>query len=209
MSCSEYKPTLAIFDLGNVVFNIDWEPMFRMWSLFSGIPADVLKERAKPDATLEQFERNQISNYEFHHYINTLLGINLNYAEFCDGWNAIFMDENMEISRLLPNLKSSMRVVAYTNTNEIHVEAWSKRYAHILQHFDEIFISSKIGFRKPEHEGFSYVLKHCGVAASECIFFDDFEINILGAQQLGIRSVLVDTPSKVRETFLQMGIAVL
>ncbi len=206
MPSNEDMPKLAIFDLGNVVFNIDWEPMFMKWSSHSGVPASTLKERAKPDRTVERFECNEISNHDFHQHINTMMGINLSFEEFCEGWNAIFMEENIEICPIIPDLKKIMQVVAFSNTNEIHAAVWSERYAHILHHFDEIFISSRIGFRKPEHEGFRHVLKQRRVSASETIFFDDSEINIIGAEQLGIRGVLVDTPSKVRDVLLLMGI---
>ena len=206
MPKNDDKPKLAIFDLGNVIFNIDWEPMFEAWSLYSGVPAKMLKEKGKSDEKIEQFERNDISSEDFLRHINTMLGIELSHDEFCNGWNAIFMEANEEVCSLLPGLKNRMRLVAYTNTNEIHAAVWSERYADILQHFDEIFISSKIGLRKPEPEGFQHVLKQRGVAAYECVFFDDFEANIKGAEQLGIKAVLVDTPSKVRQALRQMGI---
>jgi FMN phosphatase YigB (HAD superfamily) len=199
-------PKLAIFDLGNVVFKIDWGPMFEAWSFFSGVPAGTLKERALTDEKIEQFERNDITAADFHRHVNLMMGINLTYAEFCDGWNAIFKDANEEVCTLLPRLKNIMQVVAYTNTNEVHVGAWMQRYADALKHFDEIFISSSMGLRKPEPEGFWHVLNQRGVAACESVFFDDLEPNIKGAEQLGIHAVLVDTPSKVRQALQQMGI---
>ncbi len=205
MSRTIERPKLAIFDLGNVVFNIDWDPMFEIWCTYSGVPVSTLKDRVKLDGKAEQFERNDISDKEFHLHVNTMLGIDLSYAEFCDGWNAIFADSNADVCALLPKLKSIMPVVAYTNTNELHVAEWAKRYAADLQNFDEIFISSRIGFRKPEPEGFHYVLKQAGFEAGEAVFFDDFDANIKGAEALGMKAVLVDTPAKVRQALKEMG----
>ena len=206
MSTVYARPKLAIFDLGNVVFNIDWGPMFEAWSFYSGIPSSTLKERARTDERIEQFERNDITSADFHRHVNIMMGINLTYDEFCDGWNAIFGDANEDVCTLLPSLKKIMQVVAYTNTNEVHVAVWKQRYANALRNFDEIFISSTMGLRKPEPAGFRHVLNQRGVAACECVFFDDFESNIKGAEQLGIQAVLVDTPSKVRQALRQMGI---
>lgn len=206
MSTYQNRPKLAIFDLGNVIFNIDWDPMFEAWSMYSGVSAKILKEKVKSDGKLEQFECNDISGPSFHTHMNEMLGIGLSYEEFCDGWNAIFMDTNEDICALLPSLKNLMQVVAFTNTNEIHAAAWSERYADVLKHFDDIFISSRIGFRKPEADGFHYVLNRRGVAPYESIFFDDLEPNIKGAEQIGIKAVLVDRPSKVRLALRQMGI---
>ena len=36
--------SLAIFDLGNVVFRIDWQPMFNQWSELSGKKVEELKK---------------------------------------------------------------------------------------------------------------------------------------------------------------------
>lgn len=205
MSRTIEKPKLAIFDLGNVVFNIHWDPMFEIWCAYSGVPISTLKERVKQDGKAEQFERNEISGKEFHRHVNTMLMIDLSYAEFCDGWNAIFAESNTDICTLLPKLKSIISVVAYTNTNELHATEWAKRYANDLKNFDEIFISSRIGFRKPEPAGFHYVLKQTGFEAREAVFFDDLDANIKGAEQLGIKAVLVDAPAKVGQALREMG----
>ena len=202
------KPKLAIFDLGNVVFNIDWEPMYTAWSVHSGVPAETLKQRVKADEKLEQFERNEISAADFHQHVNTMLGIGLTYGQFQDGWNAIFKEANGCVCGLLPKLKNFMQLVAYTNTNEIHAPVWLERYADALQHFDDIFISSRIGFRKPELNGFLHVLGRRGVAPSDAVFFDDLQDNIKGAERAGISAVLVDTPDSIRQALRQMGIEV-
>lgn len=200
------KPKLAIFDLGNVLFGVNWELVFKYWSKASGIPVEVIKERFSLDETHDRFERKEITAGEFHQHVNSLIGADLSFEDFCNGWNEIYEDVNKEVCDLLPRLKSEMKVVAFTNTNPIHSTVWPKRYATELKHFDSIFVSSEIGLRKPDHAGFQFVLEKMEIAPEESIFFDDLKSNVDAAIELGIQGVVVDRPSRVKEAFEEFGL---
>lgn len=200
------QPKLAIFDLGNVVFGINWDLMYESWSRDSGVAVEALKNRGHCLAEIEQFERNAISGFDFHAAVNAFLGINLSYDQFYQGWNAIFAEAHAEVCSLLPHLSKKMQVVAYSNTNEIHAPVWAERYADELRHFDAIFRSSQMGIRKPDASGFLHVLEKRGVAPEESLFFDDLPGNVEAARRLGMTAVLVDSPSRVRESLERWGI---
>jgi len=199
-------PKLAIFDLGNVVFGIDWERMYACWSQASGVAVETLKSRGQCLKEIEQFERNAMSGVDFHLAVNAFLGISLSYAQFYQGWNAIFVEAHKEVCELLPRLNPLMQVVAYSNTNEVHAPVWAERYADVLQYFDVIYRSSQIGIRKPDPSGFLHVLQQHGVSPAESLFFDDLPDNVEAARQLGMTAVLVDSPARVRESLEQLGI---
>lgn len=133
------KPKLAIFDLGNVVFRIDWQPMFEIWSAASGVAAADLRQRFKFDRNFELFERAALPADEFHQRICVLLGAWFSYEDFVRGWNAIYQDVIGDIDRTLAELKDKVRVVAFTNTNEVHSTIWPKRYQEVLAHFEHVF----------------------------------------------------------------------
>jgi len=65
---------------------------------------------------------------------------------------------------------------------------------------DKIFVSCKIGLRKPDPKIFIYVLKRLGLSPGEVVFFDDNLDNIKAARKLGIHAVLFqDADSAERE----------
>ena len=192
---------LAIFDLGNVLFRIDWDQMFNSWSRDSGVASDILKDKFLYDNSFDDFERGDISGEVFAKKVNELLSINLTYDEFVNGWNAIYGEVVSDVVTTLNRLSGKIRLVAYTNTNSIHNEKWPIKYAENLKLFERIFVSSDIGHRKPERAGYEYVLEACGVEAEESIFFDDREDNIEGAKDVGINAILVDSDSVVSSTF--------
>lgn len=196
---------LAIFDLGNVIFRVDWQPMFDIWSEASSMPSEELRKGFQFDENFEAFERGQLNGSEFHQRLCRALGAEFSYNDFVRGWNAIYQETFDDIGLNLSLLKNKMRIVAFTNTNEVHGLVWPERYRDVLTSFEHIFISSEMGVRKPEAEGFTRILDHCGVTASEVIFFDDFKPNVDAAAALGIRSFLVDSPEVISAFVKNLG----
>lgn len=57
----------------------------------------------------------------------------------------------------------------------------------IADYFDGMIFSSEIGVRKPHREYFETACKKFGVAPETCLFIDDLEENVRGAEALGIK----------------------
>ncbi len=196
---------LVIFDLGNVVFRVDWQPMFDIWSEASSMPSEELRKGFQFDENFEAFERGQLKGSEFHQCLCRTLGAEFSYNDFVRGWNAIYQETFEHIGLNLSLLKDKMRIVAFTNTNEVHGLVWPERYRDVLTNFEHIFISSEMGVRKPEAEGFTRILNHCGVKPGEVVFFDDLKLNVDAAAALGIRAFLVDSPDVISAFVNSLG----
>lgn len=200
------QPELAIFDLGNVVFRVDWQPMFDSWSNTSGVAALDLKKRFQFDESFAEFERGEISGSIFHKRLCKTLGVQLSYERFVAGWNAIYQEPISEVEFALSNLRGKLQVVAFTNTNKVHSMVWPERYRKVLTNFEHIFASSDMGLRKPEAEGFKQILDTCGVKAERSFFFDDLQLNIDAASRLGLNAILVDSPKVVSSELIRLGL---
>jgi len=200
------KPKLAILDLGNVVFRVDWQPMFDIWSNATGVPIDDLKKRFLFDESYEDFERGHLSAREFHQGLCNMLSTQLTYSEFECGWNAIYQELFDGIALTLEQLRYEVRTVAFTNTNEVHYRVWSERYRDALANFEHVFVSSEMGVRKPEAESFEHVLSYCSVQPIDAVFFDDSLSNVEAAMALGIRSILVDSPNSLLTGLSDFGL---
>jgi putative hydrolase of the HAD superfamily len=57
--------------------------------------------------------------------------------------------------------------------------------------FDDVVDSSAVGLRKPDPRIYELSLERLGVAASAAVFVDDAPGNVLGAQAVGMRGVLI------------------
>jgi putative hydrolase of the HAD superfamily len=197
---------LAIFDLGNVVFRVDWQPMLERWAGITGRPAAELRARFRVDEDLEAFERGELAPEAFHARLCETLGVRLSFGEFERGWNAIYLGVVDDIGELLDQVRRRVKVVAFSNTNELHCRVWPVLYRDVLARFERVYVSSEMGVRKPEPEGFLRILADCGVAPSRAVFFDDTPLFVEAARALGIRAVLVDSPGAVRAGLAELGL---
>lgn len=75
-----------------------------------------------------------------------------------------------------------------------------------FQLFKDIVVSGREKMVKPEREIYKLCLKRNGLLASESVFIDDKSNNILAAQELGITSILFNTPEQLRSDLEALGI---
>ncbi|MGI4741481.1 MAG: HAD-IA family hydrolase [Janthinobacterium lividum] len=88
--------------------------------------------------------------------------------------------------------------MALTNTNSIHAQVWKTKYRESLRHFDKVFCSHELKTRKPEKQAYHCVLDYLGVEPQQTIFLDDSQANTTGAAQLGIQTILVESPQQMQ-----------
>ena len=62
----------------------------------------------------------------------------------------------------------------------------------VVELFDFVVDSCEVGMRKPNPAIFQLALEIGGLAPEEAVFLDDFEGNVVAADALNIRSILVD-----------------
>jgi putative hydrolase of the HAD superfamily len=92
---------------------------------------------------------------------------------------------------LMREIKASGRRMALLTNN---VREWEPLWRAMLP-VDEIFElvvdSAFVGMRKPEREIYELTMSQLGggVAAADCLFVDDVEVNIEAARELGMSAV--------------------
>jgi FMN phosphatase YigB (HAD superfamily) len=195
-----------LFDLGRVVFDIDFNRTLRFWAEHAGCEPAQLAQRFLRDALYHRHEKGEISDETYFAGLRSSLGVELSDRQLIEGWNAIFVGEIAGINQLLARAAQRLPLYALSNTNAVHVACFSKAYAEVLGHFREVFVSSTIGLRKPDAEAYDYVVRTIGVPAERIVFFDDLAENIAGAEARGLRAVLVTSPDDVARALEALGI---
>lgn len=187
-----------IFDLGNVVIDIDFERIFKKWSYYSGVPVEKMRVAFEMDAAYEQHERGEIEGIEYHQHLEQTLEMKLSYEQFCEGWNDIMVAPIDETVRLLASLHGRVPLYALSNANTLHKHYWQKTYPTQLSYFQQVFVSSDMGSRKPEPAIYLQALEFIGVEPESIIFFDDLVVNVEAATALGLTAVQVHSPQDVQ-----------
>lgn len=193
---------LYIFDLGNVIVDIDFNRVFGAWSDFSRVPLAAIKQNFVMGEAFGQHERGEISDEAFADALCHEMDLSLSFEQFAEGWQAIFVGLRTEVVDIMQRLREQgHRVVVLSNTNRLHTTFWPDAYPEVRAAADYLYLSQELGMRKPEARIYQKVLELEGVAASEAVFFDDNADNIAGAQRLGITSVLVTDKSTIPDYF--------
>jgi len=183
---------LYIFDLGNVIVDIDFNRVLGAWSDFSRVPLATLKQNFTMGEAFHQHERGEISDEAFAQAMCHEMDLPLSYEQFSHGWQAVFVAIRPDVVDIMHKLREQgHRVVVLSNTNRLHTTFWPEEYPEIRAAADKIYLSQEMGMRKPEARIYQAVLQAEGFSAADAVFFDDTADNIEGANQLGITSILV------------------
>jgi epoxide hydrolase-like predicted phosphatase len=70
--------------------------------------------------------------------------------------------------------------------------------------FDVVVISSEVGMRKPEPRIFLHAADLLGLVPQECIFIDDIQANVIGAQELGFTAILHTTAEETAQRVAEL-----
>lgn len=193
-----------VFDLGNVLIDIDFDRVFQSWARSLGEPVESVRERFKFDESYQQHERGEISGDEYLENLRGRFQLGLSYEQFLEGWNEVFLGESKGMAELLDALRGKVPLFGLTNTNQLHHDEWKVRYASLFSRLERIFVSSELGCRKPEPEIFRAVQSEVGVAqADQILFFDDAAENIAGARTWGWGAFQTTSCAEIRAHLLE------
>ena len=193
---------LYIFDLGNVIVDIDFNRVLGEWSDFSRVPLATLKQNFTMGEAFHQHERGEISDEAFAEAMCHEMDLPLSYEQFAHGWQAVFVAIRPDVIDIMHKLREQgHRVVVLSNTNRLHTTFWPDEYPEIRAAADKIYLSQEMGMRKPEARIYQAVLQAEGFPAADAVFFDDNADNIEGANQLGITSIMVTGKETIPDYF--------
>lgn len=187
----------VVFDLGGVLIEIDFQRVFKRWAEHAGCDVMDLVDRYSLDHHYEKHERGETHAAEYFAALRETLGINISDEQFLDGWNEIFVGEVPNIRHIVQQYAALFPVYVFSNTNEAHRATWMAGYPQLLKPFQQVFISSEMGKRKPEVEAYWEVAANIGAEPQRILFFDDSAQNIEGARQAGLIARKVDSVADI------------
>ncbi len=197
-----------IFDLGGVLIDIDFEKTFEAYAKITGKPKETLKQ-SKPLAGIYlDYESGVLSDADFRNEIREKLHVDVDDKTIDNAWNALLLDFNNNAFNLIHSLKTKYSLYLLSNTNNIHFQHCNQRIVEqglgesLKSLFNGLFLSYKIGYRKPSERIYQHVIKRLKCLPQEILFIDDLEENIKAAQELGIQTILLTDKSTIVEQVL-------
>ncbi len=183
-----------IFDLGGVLLDLDFMAPVHAFRLLGATGSFTEFRETLKDPVFRKLETGLIYPEEFRSNIRAKLGNpSVTDEQIDQAWCSILGSVPREKVSFLLELRKRYPLYLYSNTNQIHIEYFLKRFYsehqfHFGELFEKLFYSHVIHDRKPELSGYEKVLALSGVHAGETLFVDDFEENIVAASQVGLNA---------------------
>ncbi len=90
--------------------------------------------------------------------------------------------------------RCSERLITALLTNNVGGMDESRRFAELLDLFDPIVESSRVGVRKPDVRFYEMACELAKVSPAEVVFLDDLGVNLKPARALGMTTIKVSDP---------------
>ena len=184
-----------IFDLGGVILNIDYQ-LTEQAFIDAGITNfRQLYSQLQQTPIFDEFEMGKISTQDFVTALQRLSSVPLSDQQVINAWNAMLLDFPVRRLQILNQLHIYHDLFLLSNTNEIHEQAFNKilfqarGMPNIGVFFDKVYLSHRVGLRKPMKEIFELVLNENSLQPEHTLFIDDSPQHIEGAKALGIQTI--------------------
>jgi epoxide hydrolase-like predicted phosphatase len=199
------KIKAIIFDLGGVYFK-DALSSFSDLSVREGFTTNrFLKVIRKK--YFKKIETNKMSENDFWHKFKYDVGFKMPIVEA----KSYFLSHHKPMpgmKNLIRKIRRNFKVGLLTNNTIAWFNMADKEFK-VSNDFDAVVVSAKVGFRKPDKKIYKIMAKELGVAPGECIFFDDYHDNIVGAEKAGMRAFnftsVKDTENKLNDLGIIIG----
>lgn len=198
MAIDTKKYKNIIFDLGGVVLNIDYWLAVEAFKQLGLEGFDSFFSQAQQKQLFDLYEKGHISSPELRAELKTYCKQGVDDTAIDAAWNAMLLDLPKERLDKLTFFKKTHRTFLLSNTNEIHIDTFNVYLQKTFQipdlsgYFEKLYLSYKVGMRKPDAEIFELVLSENNLNPSETLFIDDSIQHIESANKLGIQTYWLD-----------------
>ena len=182
------EQTWIVFDLGNTVIKLAYERVMENICKLASIKRDDLVELLESAGGYRDLERGAITFADFHEFLSGRAGYRGSAADLRQTWSDFFEGPMPGIEEVLDRVRQRYRVAFLSNSNEVHAEVISRKYAHLFQDDDRFIFSHRFHCAKPDPELFRRALEVIGAPPQQAILIDDLIENVLGALSIGMKA---------------------
>ena len=194
-----------IFDLGNVILNIDYQNTIDAFEKIGVPDASIFYSKSSQLNIFNQLETGRISKQNFILEIQKFVP-KASASQIINAWNAILQDLPNERIEILKDIKDKFSIFLLSNTNTIHIEKiidklGEKKYEEFYNLFDKVYYSHEVKLRKPNADIFKLVIKENCLSIKNTLFIDDSIQHIESAKKIGLKTYHLDGTETLESIF--------
>jgi putative hydrolase of the HAD superfamily len=195
----------VLWDFGGVILSSPFDA-FARYEREASLPENFIRRlnARNPDSNAwARMERSEIGSDEFATLFEAeaaALGYRLDGHHILSLLSGTIRPEMVEALR---RVRLRYRVACITNNMKAgdgpgmaRDPARARRIAEIMELFEHVVESSKLGMRKPDPRIYRHTCDLLGVAPERCVYIDDLGINLKPARAMGMRTVKVVEPAQ-------------
>lgn len=203
---TEPSPSLAraiIFDFGGVISRTLFET-HALTEASLGLPSGSLTWRGPFDTATDplwcDMQADRISERDYWYARTREMGemTGKHWTDFSDFVRAARGDSPAEVIRpefletIAAARAAGVRLAVLSNELDLFYGADFRTKLPFLEQFEVIVDATYTGILKPDPRAYQICLDQLGLMAGECVFVDDQDRNIKGAERVGLRAVAFD-----------------
>ena len=143
-----------LFDLGNVL--VELKGMSFLREIYPNLSDSDIKRKWVEIESVKKYETGKINTENFLKQISSELGVNLTKDESYRLFESFVGEVYKGTVDFLRQVKKRYKIGCFSNTNPLHISKLRKTNS-FLDEFDDIFLSYKIGYTKPQIEAYEHV----------------------------------------------------
>lgn len=182
-----------IFDLGNVLYDIDFKKMNDGFASIGIKNIETLFTLNESHPLFLDLEMGFIHEQAFFDGVRALANLPLTNEQIIIAWNSLLIGYRKNSIQWVKENNKTYNTYLYSNTNQIHYNHFIPEFETFIADysfeslFQKPYYSHKMGMRKPNPASFQYILDKEGLRAIETLFVDDNEPNIIAAASIGMK----------------------
>ncbi|MFT4712497.1 MAG: putative hydrolase of the HAD superfamily [Candidatus Azotimanducaceae bacterium] len=199
----------VLWDFGGVLTTSPFEA-FNRFEVNSGLPKDIIRTINSTNPDTNAWAQLESASIQVDEFDNIFAAEAKALGHEIRGRQVLALlsgDVRIDMVNALKKIKTKFQVACITNNVKTGtgpgMATDSKRVqgvAAVMELFDLVVESSKVGVRKPDPKIYQFTCESIGVSADECVFLDDLGINLKPAKALGMRTIkVVDPESAIAE----------
>lgn len=113
---------------------------------------------------------------------------------------------SQKLLSLLDTLKPGVKKAVINNGLKSLFYGFFQRNSGVANHFDVLVNSAEEGVKKPDPKIYQITCQRLGVKPGECIFVDDDNENIKGAENFGMKGIFFTNLGELKKEFEKLGL---
>ncbi|KAA0234765.1 MAG: Alpha-D-glucose 1-phosphate phosphatase YihX [Acidimicrobiales bacterium] len=204
----------VLFDFGGVLTTSPFEAM-ASYEIEHGLPAGFIRSvnATNGDANAwAKLERGEVSIEEFSDLFAEE-SASLGYEVPGEAVLACFSSGRLRPAMLEASRRCARVLKTGLLTNNFSaasdaLPAAAREFGPVLEHFDVVLESSRVGVRKPEVRFYELACEQLAIEPSEAVFLDDLGVNLKPARSMGMATIkVVDPAEAIAELEQVVGLA--